>query len=226
MGSKPGSHTKLKAYYNTSYLDLDPQELARGLAKESDRSAVVISASLIEDHLLNRIRSKLRKMEEKEEKDLRLFISDGPFGSFGYRITVAYALEIIDAETMDHLLDIKEMRNACAHSARPIDFATPELVQVCKRLFDPSPGSYLKVQSEDPFILRQAFIVTCMAIQSALALGSRAEAQAHLISLTEEMHIEAQTPGAPPPASPYKLPPPLSWRDLLNQIARKLRLRP
>lgn len=194
MGSTPSSHATLRAFYNTPSFQLDPKEIARGVARESDRSAVVISASLIEDRLRDAIRKKFRKMDENEERELRLFTSEGPLGTFSAMINFAYALEIIDRETVGLLADIRQMRNACAHSYRQIDFSTPELVQVCKRLFDPAPGSFLRVLADDPATLRRAFMATCMAIQASITHGSRQEGAETLIRAVEEVAAEIGEP--------------------------------
>jgi hypothetical protein len=54
--------------------------------------------------------------------------------TFSGKIKIAYAEKIIGPITHSDLYFIKELRNAFAHSRRPFDFQTPEVVAVCNKL--------------------------------------------------------------------------------------------
>lgn len=138
MPAEPNSVSSLKAYYKDGGRSIDGLEFARTLYRESDRAFVIIYAASLEDALAAMIRSRLRQLDAKAENELRLFTPDGILGSFSAKIAMAYAMEIIDNDTRAKLGDIREMRNACAHSIRDIDFSTPQLANVCKRILRPS----------------------------------------------------------------------------------------
>jgi hypothetical protein len=129
---------------------------------------------------------------------------------------MAYALSIIDQQTADDLNDIREMRNACAHSFKHVDFATPELRAVCMRLFRPQTG-FLLLKDDSPNNLRQNFIAHCMALTVAISHLSRAEARKYMAATIAEF----QEADATPPTSPDKSPPPQPKRGRGNQKARK-----
>lgn len=174
MGSVPAAIRTLREYYNTRSVTLSPVNLLSEMAPETDRSVVVIMGSLLEDQLTESIRTRLRPMTEDEEKDLRIFKYDGPFGGFSSKITVANAMGIIDDELTLQLDEIREMRNACAHSFRAINFETPELANVALRLFSGGRG-FFPLQTRSPS-LRMSFMIECATMLVAISHGSKAAA--------------------------------------------------
>jgi hypothetical protein len=67
------------------------------------------------------------------------------------------------------------MRNACAHSFRPINFATRELANVCKRVtaddrYDIVPTDKTKPEHE-ALGLRLRFMLTCLIAMAAITGG-------------------------------------------------------
>ena len=68
-----GAIESLRKYYSLSLSEIDIENLMGELAVETDRSSVVMLGSILEDHLTQAIRLRLRKMDEKEEKDLKTF---------------------------------------------------------------------------------------------------------------------------------------------------------
>ena len=188
MSSEPNSYRSLRAYYSVPMLSQDPAVLARDLQAESDRAMVVIGGSLLEDGLREMIRTKLRPMDVQELRELRIFAHDGPIGGFSKTITVAYALGLIDGQTVKELTDIREMRNACAHSFRPIDFKTPELANVCKRLFSGDENLFKMETDGDRDKMRLAFVTVFVTLMTVISHGSREEAQAVLRSTVAELN--------------------------------------
>lgn len=177
MSSEPSSYQSLRAYYNISMLSQDPAVMARDLQRESDRAMVVVGASLLEDGLREMIRTKFRVMNGEKLKSLRIFDHDGPIGSFSKKITMGYALGLIDEQTVKELTDIREMRNACAHSFRPIDFATPELANVCKRLFSTDENLFKMEAGGDLAKMRLGFVTAFVSLMTVISHGSREEAR-------------------------------------------------
>lgn len=192
MPSEPKSIISLRAYAKLRLTDDNIDELAQAFLGESDRTVVVVLASILEDVLANQIRQRLRPMSADEEKALRLFSFDGPFGTFSTLINVGYALEIIDENTRAELHDLREMRNACAHSPRPISFATPELANVCKRLFSEERESLIGAVSDDPVDLRCAFEFKFVATLLTI-LHSKQRAHEWLAEANEERERKLPT---------------------------------
>ena len=188
MTSEPSSYTSLRKYYKISYHQIEPRDLVTNLKNESDRSLVVVWVSVLEDALTLEIKKKFRAMEEKEEKALRLYLPEGPIGSFSLKINVSYAMQIIDEPTRQSLTDIREMRNACAHSFKPIGFETKELVTVFKRVFGDDRDSLITMPPDDAAtdLLRDTFSYQCIALLMTITHGSRDAAREVITGLIEE----------------------------------------
>lgn len=84
------------------------------LSKESDRSAVLISASIFDEMLKSKLERWFIK-GNKKSKDA-LFEFNGPFGSFSAKIETLYLLGDIDKSKRDDLHIIRKLRNVCAHN--------------------------------------------------------------------------------------------------------------
>lgn len=84
------------------------------LSKESDRSAVLISASIFDEMLKSRLEAWFIKGNKKARE--ALFEFNGPFGSFSARIETLFFLGDIDKEKRDDLHVIRKLRNVCAHN--------------------------------------------------------------------------------------------------------------
>lgn len=179
--SKKKKLNSLKAFYNDPFKDRDPNALFADLERESDRSAVVIMASVLEDGLKLAIakRMNMRKLADIKELD-DIFGFDRPMGSFSDKIKVAYAFHVIEKQTHDQLNIIRELRNACAHSQYPISFATPELREYTMELFKPSNEPFIDPNDIDDENLKDAFLTETMAIGVCLSEGTRQQARDRL----------------------------------------------
>jgi DNA-binding MltR family transcriptional regulator len=95
-----------------------------------------------------------------------LFAPSGPLGTFSAKINLAYHLEVIDDRIRSQLHDLRELRNACAHSHHPISFDTPELANVAARLF--APKGILTKEYLSTRTLRMAFITECLVVEAIM----------------------------------------------------------
>jgi hypothetical protein len=102
----------------------DFSSLATAVNNETDRGAVIIVATLLDDLLATHLQNKMVKLNSEEED--KLFGPDRPLGSFSARIRMAYALGIIDRPAAKKLDILREIRNACAHGRHELSFDTPE----------------------------------------------------------------------------------------------------
>lgn len=112
---------RLKAHGRSNMgAGLDADKMAESVEGETDRGAVIILATVIEDVLAEQIRGKMGWLSADERS--RLFGPDGPLGTFSALIRMAHALGVIDRDLMRACDIVREMRNACAHSRKPISF--------------------------------------------------------------------------------------------------------
>ncbi len=144
----------LKAYARAPITDATIDAHAKSIEAESDRGAIIITAAMIEDTLTQALRKKVAHLNSKEVSDL--FDHSGPMGTFSAKIKNAQAMGIVDRTTRSHIEVIKEMRNACAHSQRPLTFADSELREaVFSMLTDEAVASY----DGDVDYIRKAFVL-------------------------------------------------------------------
>lgn len=175
MGDTPKSIAALRAYYRDKTKARDPDALLADLEKESDRALVVILGAVIEDTLTLKLAQKMRPFEGKKGRNdfERMFANNGPLSTFSGKIAMAYALELIDPQTRDELDDIREMRNACAHSFFPISFDLPEMQKVCRRLMG-KEDSLLRIDEDaDRAAYRLGFQVSAILVFLVIDKGSR-----------------------------------------------------
>jgi hypothetical protein len=136
MADDPKSVSSLKAYYKAKAVDInDTLHFTNSVRGETDRAMIVIWASVLEDAIDQRLRTKVKPWGDSppdEQSFARLFGVGGPLGSFSSKIDMSCALGLIDQATREMLHLIREMRNACAHSQRPISLQTPSFGQFAR----------------------------------------------------------------------------------------------
>jgi hypothetical protein len=91
----------------------------RGLSKQRDRGAGIIAASIVQEHLIEAIKSRLRRDADLEG---RMFGLDGALGSFAAQIDLGYLMGLYPKGMQTWLRIIKTIRNDFAHSAQPVNF--------------------------------------------------------------------------------------------------------
>lgn len=139
-----GRQTILKQLKAHSSPKLSEQDYRIGdqMVGETDRGAVIICASLIEDALAQRIRDNFVQLSSDETDSL--FGAEAPIGSFSARIKLAYALGIIDRNHRQMCDLLRAMRNSCAHSRQMISFQDKALVDaldlLVRDLMDDKPS--------------------------------------------------------------------------------------
>ena len=102
--------------YPESVLDQPHMERFKGLLeemnRESPRGKVLISASLLDDHLGESITARLISHPSVEKLTSGF---NAPLGTFSARITAALALGVISEDEYHDLEIIRKIRNAFAH---------------------------------------------------------------------------------------------------------------
>lgn len=114
---------ELKAYTKIAAYDLMPEDFVAALEGESDRGAIILAATMIDDRLKIALQKRMPNINSVEAD--RIFGIDGIAGSFANRLKLAQALDIIDRPTRQFIELIRAMRNACAHSRQVLTFSTP-----------------------------------------------------------------------------------------------------
>jgi DNA-binding MltR family transcriptional regulator len=107
----------------------DLNEFDSSVHGESDRSAALLAAALLDAQLENVFRARLKQHQD------RLLGFDGPLATFSTRIKVARALGWIDEEVENDLNVIRNIRNRFAHSfEQDLTFEDAEIRGWCSSL--------------------------------------------------------------------------------------------
>lgn len=105
------------------------------IEKQTDRAAAIIAGAFVERRLTNTIKNRIRRRSESEQKALAdLFRESGPLGSFHARIDLGFVMGVYPEEVWKDLHTIKLIRNEFAHRTAPLEFNTPEIRRLCRRL--------------------------------------------------------------------------------------------
>jgi hypothetical protein len=180
VSTTPKPVKALRNYYKDRFKERDTDVLLADLMDESDRAAVIIMASVLEDALALALSQRMGPFvgEDGKKDHEKLFEYDGPLGSFSAKIAMARGLNIIEHQTRKELDNIREMRNACAHSFQPISFKIPELEKVCMLLF----GEHRLVTPPDieKIDLKVWYLNYAMALFVVISEGSREKALAKM----------------------------------------------
>lgn len=107
------------------------------LHRESDRGAVLISCSMIDELLTRSLRAYL--IEAAATEDL-LDGFNAPIGSFAARTKLSLALGLIDQGTATECDLLRKVRNEFAHKVA-CTFADQRVVAACRKLSHAVPGA-------------------------------------------------------------------------------------
>jgi DNA-binding MltR family transcriptional regulator len=91
-------------------------------------SALVFTAFL-DDYLQKLLLMKMPTLSNTKAR--RIF--EGPLESFGAKIEVAYAFELIDDDIYQDPQVIREIRNEFAHSITAVSFTSPEILKLVRK---------------------------------------------------------------------------------------------
>jgi hypothetical protein len=190
----------LRSLSKTASLDLDPSRMVEALKGESDRGAIILASTMIDDRLRWAIEQKITSLNSDEMA--RFFRHDaGIAGAFSQRIVLAQALGIIDRKTRKHIDLVREMRNASAHAANQLSFASPEIVAAL---------NYLKGNSSAPIedwtvaMRRDVFVILCATIAASISNSMSASTFETIRPIFESMleRVPTWLEKSQPPQSP------------------------
>jgi DNA-binding MltR family transcriptional regulator len=125
MVTQPAYIANLKAYARARFgepnqSDHFVDDMVADLSNESDRGAIILAATSVEDTLERAILGRMPVLFQDETARKRVFENEGIVGTFSKKLEIAYALGLIDAETRKQIDLIREIRNCCAHARKPL----------------------------------------------------------------------------------------------------------
>jgi len=144
-----------------STLDLDSAAFIRALSGESDRGAIILGATMIDDRLWHELRKRAASLEAPPTGYQRRMDK-----SFASRIELANEVGLVARATADMIDVIREMRNACAHGREKLAFRSPLIVEALDLLLAPESASLRKCT---PALRRDVFVVVCAYLAVAVS---------------------------------------------------------
>jgi hypothetical protein len=170
--NEPAYLVNLKAYGRQMIGDNDNvKEIIADLNTESDRSAFILAATSIEDTIEWALLERMPVLAHDNQSRKRIFGAQGSLSTYADKILLAYALGMIDREGQGQIDLVREIRNTCAHSRRPLSMEIPVLVEAVKAAIGPEMLSIIK--DHQPRTLRVTFIAHCSALAVYVATGKR-----------------------------------------------------
>lgn len=122
----------LKALSRLPRTQADMDEVHRILDEENDLSAALVCGTLLEEATEQLLLSHMIALNNDERTEI--FRGFGPLASLSARIKFAYAMGLIGKVTKRHTDMMRDVRNALAHSKKPLLFTTPQVEAICARL--------------------------------------------------------------------------------------------
>ena len=181
MVSQPVYLANLKAYGRARWSnDTEAERAAASMTQdESDRGAILMAATNLEDILEYKILQQLPTLREDETARKQMFEQDGPLATFSRKIAMAYAMGFID-KPYRKLIDLaREIRNAAAHSRQPITVQVPEVKAAIEVLVADSLDG---LRDDNPRALLGAYEIKCATLAHYVVTGERIEGMQALMA--------------------------------------------
>jgi DNA-binding MltR family transcriptional regulator len=148
MPSKLKRLTKMQPSLNEAWITFNEflDSTFTQTSSSYDRVVGIMCAEILAQMLESVIITHFVTLDSEERN--QLFDNNGQLSSFAAKINIGYALGIYGAEAKNDLNQIRDIRNAFAHTKTHIDFNIPEVLQICSELkilqklqsFDSSPS--------------------------------------------------------------------------------------
>jgi hypothetical protein len=171
----------LKEYQRSGSFKENYAEVIDVLMDESDRGAVMLVGGILEDVLTEQIIEKLPQGRACKDNLLR---QGGTLSSVQDKLSIGMALGILDEATNDSLDIIRQLRNACAHTMRRADFATPAVSGAFGLLLPEDLAAHIAQPGRDKNYLRFVLSMVMIFHVERIRGKSQADAQAVVDRLT------------------------------------------
>ena len=122
------------------------------LLEESDRGAIIIGATKVEEQLSLYIQSILPKSSATYRKKLLKY--PGILSSFNSKIELAYAFRLIDKKLYASLNSLRILRNKAAHS--PTSLSISDLTDQYEKIFDLGSETQLLIKNQSKELIVKA----------------------------------------------------------------------
>lgn len=110
------------------------------LGGESERACAIVGAAYLDDLLLKCLEGYLLENPDSYDELLNPDNSNAPLGSFGSKITMAYAIGLINQDDLKAFRKIKRIRNRFAHDLQ-LSFSADDISDHCKDLAGMMPDA-------------------------------------------------------------------------------------
>jgi hypothetical protein len=180
--------------------ELAAEELSAALSEaehsSSDRSAVIILASLLESDLERAI---IVRFQNADKATIGLLTErDGALSSFYSKINLGYAMGLFGSAEQQEFDTIRRIRNAFAHSSYPLTLKSAEVSTELKKLGKISlrnPPDFGKMSKERSRFARQILALTEVIVQSMRAYSDEMDRKIKSLELLNESLEEERATG-------------------------------
>jgi len=115
----------------------------KNLRQRTHSTTVIASAAIMDTQLEKCLKKAMRPMPKKMYEEI--FEPMRPLGSFASKITMTYALRIVEEEIYAQLELMRKIRNAFAHSTKSLHLGSPAIAPLLERL-----TASVKLQTKNP----------------------------------------------------------------------------
>lgn len=171
----------------------DLEEWKREMIAGTDHSCALIGSAYLDQVLQQAIGVHLRTgLEATVFKNL-FDNAQAPLSSFASKILMAYALHHFGSDERDDLDTIRRIRNAFAHSPRPIRFENSLIAAECDKLKNiGKPRLENASASRSAYILRCLDLIVLISEESARVLSKKIERAAEANAKLRDFRAELQ----------------------------------
>jgi DNA-binding MltR family transcriptional regulator len=113
--------------------EVDLVKVINDLNKNAEAGVVLVTIATVDEWLEKLLLAGMREGLSNEVVK-RIFGSYGPLYEFASKVDIAYALDLIDMETLDSLRVLKDIRNAFAHTRELLHFESERISKLCQKL--------------------------------------------------------------------------------------------
>jgi mannitol operon repressor len=131
------------------------------LQRETDRGLPLVAAALIDEKLINALRSF---MCEGKAAERLLSEPNAPLGTFSARIDACFALGLIDEDEYQEITLVRKVRNLFAHSSSGLSFDNEKVVGLCASLKSPLPSGMAYEKAGARFRFTNATVSTILRL--------------------------------------------------------------
>jgi len=168
MSAKAKKKVSLRQYTRLHASDDEVDKLLDALPYLSPVASAVLSAAVCEQQLEKILRDRIPRKDDQTWNEIT--DDNGPLRSFHTKILLAHALGILDHSARDNFHVVRRIRNAFAHSRKPLDFTNELITAELEKVRPPNRGGrqvYYEISgdAEEPKI---RYLTLCLALNNLL----------------------------------------------------------